>query len=108
MTPKPRMIVPETRFTQCSASVPSLERNKLVPPLKKSHHSADPENTPATSVAADAYPALVSATPSPAKMAAKEKMVRGLVIVKKNVVAYAALASFPEDPSSVSRSVDLS
>jgi hypothetical protein len=82
------MSVPEARFTHRSAPKPSLERNRPTPPLKSNHHRADPKNTPKTSTAAEVYPAPSPAKPSPAKIAAKERIVKGLVIVSKNVEAY--------------------
>jgi hypothetical protein len=87
------MIIPEARFTHRSVPKPSLERNRLTPPLKSNHHRVDPENTPKTSTAAGTYPAL-SIKPNPAKIVAKERIVKGLVIVSKNVEEY-ALASPP-------------
>jgi hypothetical protein len=87
------MIIPEARFTHRSVPKPSLERNRLTPPLKSNHHRADPENTPKTSTVARTYPAL-STKPSPAKIAAKERSVKGLVMVSKKVEEY-ALASPP-------------
>jgi hypothetical protein len=78
------MIIPEARFTHRSVPKPILERNRLTPPLKSNHHRVDPENAPNTSTAAGTYPAL-SIKPNPAKMAAKERIVKGLVIVSKNV-----------------------
>ena len=92
-TPKPKIIVPEPRFAHRSVPRPSLERNRLTPLLKSSHHRADPKNTPKTSTVARTYPAL-STKPSPAKIAANERNVKGLVIVSKNVEEY-ALASPP-------------
>ena len=85
--------MPEARFAQRSVPRPILERKRLTPPLNSNHHRADPENTPKTNTAARTYPAL-SIKPSPAKIAANERIVKGLVSVSKNVEEY-ALASPP-------------
>jgi hypothetical protein len=49
------MTAPETLLTHRSTLALSFERNRLTLPLRRSHHSADPENTPATSTTAEKY-----------------------------------------------------
>src|SRR3712207_4725648 len=41
-TPNPAIIVPETLLTHRSTPTLTFECNRLTPPLKRSHHSADP------------------------------------------------------------------
>src|SRR5262245_48630211 len=91
--PKRRITTPEIRFTQTSAAGRKRERSSVTLPLSSSHHNADPRKTPATStVAASVDPLL--ATPNPAKIAAKERMVVGFVRVSKNVEVYAPARLF--------------
>ena len=52
--PNPAMTVPEARFTHFSAPWLSLDRKWLVPALNRSHHVAEPVNTPNTNSPADA------------------------------------------------------
>src|SRR5262249_15219161 len=91
--PKRKITAPEIRFTQTSAAGRKRERSNVTPPLNSSHHSADPRKTPATSTAADRVDPLL-ATPNPAKIAAKERMVVGFVRVSRNVVEYAPARLF--------------
>jgi len=60
-----------------------------MPLVRIIHHSVEPENTPSTTAAAEKKLLLALPIPIPAKMAAKERIVRGLVSVNKNVEAYA-------------------
>jgi hypothetical protein len=61
-----------------------LPRKRLTPVLKSSHHEAEPRNTPATN--GTTVKASVS-TPTAAKIAAKDRMVVGLVSVRMNAEA---------------------
>ena len=82
--PSPRIVAPETAFTALMPRVPTLPRMRLAPVLKSSHHEAEPRNTPATSgttVRASVF------TLTAAKTAAKDRMVVGLVSVRKNAEA---------------------
>jgi hypothetical protein len=46
--PNPVMITPEILFTHRSQSGLNFVRNRPTPPLRVSHHSAEPRNTPST------------------------------------------------------------
>lgn len=52
-TPKPRMTMPAALFTYHNVCGVNFDRNRLTPPLKISHHAAEPLNTPSTRRAAD-------------------------------------------------------
>src|SRR5918998_2257312 len=88
-TPKVAMTVPEILLTHRNPPTESFARKRQTAPLKRSHHSADPENTPTTNTTAERYPSLASTKPSPTKIAAKERIVVGLVSVRPSVEAYA-------------------
>ena len=79
------MIVPEMRLIHVMWFWFNLSRIKPTPKLSASHQLAEPENTPATITSGEliSFPIIV-----PAKIAAKERMVIGLVIVKKKVERY--------------------
>ena len=64
-------------------------RSRLMTLVRIIHHRVEPENTPSTTAVAEKKLLLELPTPIPAKMAAKERIVRGLVSVNKNVEAYA-------------------
>lgn len=86
-TPKPAMIIPDPRLTQTRSLAVSLTRSKLTALLKMSHQSAEPQKTPATSTTAETVSPGVLPRPTPAKMAAKERIVVGLVSVSRSVEA---------------------
>jgi hypothetical protein len=78
-----RMIPPEIRFVQRVRPGPaSLPRNPPVTRLSASHHIAEPIKTPETT---SIPPPDIVVAPRPAKMAANDKIVMGLVKVSKNV-----------------------
>lgn len=54
--------------------------------LKMNHQIADPKKTPVTSAIEDENSWVVAPRPIPAKIAMKDKIVVGLLTVKKNVV----------------------
>jgi len=84
-TPNAVTITPDTRFTHRNAVVLNRLRNKFVPPLSSSHHAAEPKNTPTTMATAVNLPRSASANPKPAKIAAKDRIVSGLVRVSIKV-----------------------
>ena len=86
--PKTNNSTPEKRFIALSTSGVTLPRNRLTPKAKIDHHSIDPVKTPTTSNAAAELP-LVPVNPIPAKRAAKERIVTGLVMVRNSVERYA-------------------
>ena len=47
------MMTPEILLTQINPEVGNLFRNRPMPPLRSSHHSAEPRNTPMTSKIAE-------------------------------------------------------
>jgi hypothetical protein len=82
------MTVPEILLTHRNPRTESLVRKRLVAPLSTTHHAAEPRNTPRTSnIAERALPLASPATPRPANIAAKERIVVGFVSVRKNVEA---------------------
>src|SRR2546428_3305184 len=83
MMPNRTSTTPEARFTQTSKPFFKNLLMTSTPPLRINHQSNDPKNTPITRIAADALLSLE--IPKPAKTPTKERMVMGLVIVKKNV-----------------------
>ena len=95
-TPKNKIIPPDNRLTHKSHRAVKRPRNILIPPLKSSHQSAEPRKTPPTItilsmlVTLTPLPGLSFVLiPRPAKMAANERMVCGLVSVSSNVDVYA-------------------
>ena len=50
--PNPVIITPEIRLTHCKPLGANFPRNSPTPPLKSSHHNADPMNTPKTKIPA--------------------------------------------------------
>ena len=89
--PKIVIIAPETRLIHKSHRVFNLFLNRLMTLVRIIHQRFEPENTPSTTTVAETKFLLVLPTPIPAKMAAKERMVSGLVSVKKNVEVYAPI-----------------
>jgi hypothetical protein len=87
--PKPRMIDPEMRFTQSSPERFIRFLSRLVATLRITHQPDDPRKTPKTVIPAEEYPPLRLTKPKPAKMAAKDSIVSGLVRVRKKVEPYA-------------------
>src|SRR5215207_4531360 len=82
MPPNARITAPESRLTQVSCPGRIRKRNLPKPRARINHHSAEPRNTPITRL-----PALTpgSATPNPAKIAANDRIVVGLVRVSPKV-----------------------
>src|SRR5262245_27959466 len=91
--PKRKITAPEMRFTQTSAAGRKRARRSVTTPHNSSHHKADPRKTPTTSTPAESVDPLL-ATPNPAKIAAKERIVVGFVSVSKNVEVYAPARLF--------------
>src|SRR5436305_5185693 len=87
--PKNVIMTPEILFIHRSHCEFIFFRSRLMPLVRMIHHNVEPENTPSTTAVAERKFLLVLPTPIPAKMAAKERIVRGLVSVNKKVVAYA-------------------
>ena len=87
--PKSVIMPPEILLIQRSHCESIFFRSKLIMLVNIIHHSAEPEKTPRTTMVADRKLSLVLPTPIPAKIAAKERIVRGFVSVSKNVDAYA-------------------
>src|SRR5690606_8960002 len=75
---------------------------KVTPPLRTTHQSIDPRNTPSVTRRADAHPD-DSARPRPANMAANEIIVAGLTIVSAKVAATVPSRSRP--PTEAGRAV---
>ena len=73
------MTVPEILLTHRNPRTESLVRKRLVTPLSTNHHVAEPRNTPRTSdIAERTSPSAPTATPRPANIAAKERIVVGV------------------------------
>ena len=87
----PNMVImkPEILFIQRSHCAFILCRSRLMHVVRIIHHSVEPVKTPSTTPAAERKLLLALPTPIPAKMAAKERIVSGLVSVSRNVEAYA-------------------
>ena len=83
--PKIVIIVPETRLIHKSHWAFNFFLKRLMALVSIIHQRVEPENTPRTTAVAEIKFLLALPTPMPAKMAAKERMVSGLVSVKKNV-----------------------
>jgi hypothetical protein len=83
--PKSVIIAPEVLLIQSSQRSINFSRNKLILPVNRHHQVAEPRNTPHTtrSAVSALFPPLP--TPMPAKMAANERMVIGLVNVSSKV-----------------------
>src|SRR5690606_3584932 len=76
------------RLIQRIARASMRVRNRLVPVLRISHHSAEPLNTPTTISSADSTSPLKSAAPIPAKALRNVSTVIGLTIVSATTDAY--------------------
>ncbi len=87
--PKSVIIAPEILFINRSHWEFIFFRSRLMPLVRIIHHKVEPEKTPSTTTVAEKKLLLALPTPIPAKMAAKERIVRGLVSVNNNVEAYA-------------------
>ena len=85
--PNPKIIAPEMRFSQTRAGRLILCINHPVRLLKMSHQLDEPRKTPMTISPAEGYEFLTAARPKPANMAAKDRIVKGLVRVRRNVEA---------------------
>src|SRR5512139_3855163 len=83
------MTTPDTRLTHTSPVVVSLARNRLVKVTRISHHADEPRNTPSTTFSAPSVLPAAASAPTPAKMAAKAKIVSGLVSVRNSAELYA-------------------
>ena len=79
------MIAPEMRLIHAMCVEVRRSRRTPTPKLSVNHQAADPAKTPATMISGEpvSFPSIV-----PAKMAAKERMVIGLVMVRKKVDVY--------------------
>ena len=82
-------MAPEILLIQSSHCGFIFFRSRLITLVRIIHHKVEPENTPSTTMVAEKKLLLALPTPIPAKMAANERIVRGLVSVKKNVEVYA-------------------
>lgn len=82
MIPNVTMISPETRLIHIMRFWFSRSRINPTPKLSASHQVADPANTPATSTMGEL---VLPRNMVPAKIAANERMVIGLVMVRKKV-----------------------
>ena len=87
--PKSIIVVPEIRLIQRSHCGVILLRNRLIPLVRMIHQRVEPANTPITTAVAKKMLLVVLPTPIPAKIAVKERIVRGLVSVSKKVEVYA-------------------
>jgi hypothetical protein len=87
--PKSVIIIPEIRLIHRSHCGVIFFLNTLIPLVRIIHQRVEPENTPSTTAVAERTLLLALPTPIPAKMAAKERIVSGLVSVSKKVEAYA-------------------
>jgi hypothetical protein len=63
---------------------------------RTAHHSSDPPNTPATVTAGTAHPPPETASPAPAKMPAKARIVCGFASVRPRAEPYAPQAQAEE------------
>src|SRR5215207_6878418 len=93
-TPNPLSTIPDTRLTHRSRARSNRPRSRLAPLLSSSHHSAEPANTPSTSTAPD-HASPLAPTPAPARIAANERIVIGLVRVSRSVETYAPSSVLP-------------
>lgn len=76
------MSAPEARATQVAKARGRWRCARATPPASRIHQSIEPAKTPATTVAPEARSAS-RARPSPAKIAAKERIVAGLASVEQ-------------------------
>src|SRR5439155_5564457 len=94
-SPKTVITLPDILLIHRSHREVNFPRNRLIPPASRSHQSAEPRNTPQTTSVAERAVFLPPPTPSPAKMAANERMVCGLVSVSSKVETYTPKKLFP-------------
>jgi hypothetical protein len=78
-------IVPDTLFTIRSESLVNFSLKSETPPLNANHQRAEPVMTPATNAVAETKSRLELNRPKPANTATNDKIVTGLVRVKKTV-----------------------
>src|SRR5690606_16390145 len=90
----PRRTQPEMMLIRRSQAGVTRLRSILTTLRRTSHQAIEPAKTPAMSRLAEVDPSIV-ATPNPAKMAAKERMVVGLVRVNAKVEANAVAVAAP-------------
>src|SRR5579859_1309008 len=88
-SPNKIMMTPEALLIHRNHCAVNLSRSQLIAPVKTHHHSAEPRNTPHTTSNAVSGLFACPPTPMPAKMAANERIVSGLVKVSKKVEMYA-------------------
>ena len=81
--PKVSTTAPEIRFTQIKLLFVNFDRARLIAKLSESHQQADPKNTPATIVKAEATSNADLLMPTPENTPIKNKIVIGFVTVKK-------------------------
>src|SRR5260370_29460300 len=87
-SPNNTRMTPEILLIQSNPRGVKAPRRQLMPTVRTNHHRAEPVNTPSTTVAAE-MEFLFAPRPIPAKIAANESIVRGLVRVSRNVETYA-------------------
>ena len=78
-------MVPEIQFTNFRELVLNFDLNKFTPLLRIIHQRAEPNMTPRTIDVAEIKLPFELPNPRPANMAAKDNIVIGLVMVRKNV-----------------------
>jgi hypothetical protein len=81
--PKVSTTAPEIRFTQIKLLFVNFDRARPIAKLSESHQQADPKNTPATIVKAEATSNADLLMPTPENTPIKNKIVIGFVTVKK-------------------------
>lgn len=79
------MRTPEIPLTHFNSRLVFLLRKKWIALLTKNHHSVDPMNSPRTNAMIGAGYPYILVFPKPAKTAAMDRNVTGLVRVTKNV-----------------------
>jgi anaerobic magnesium-protoporphyrin IX monomethyl ester cyclase len=83
INPKPPSTTPETRLIQRMPAAFMRPLNRLLADERMIHQAMEPEKTPATRPPAAICPEPALPSPMPANTAAKERMVMGLVRVRK-------------------------
>ena len=78
--PNATRAVPDRRLTQVRPRYETLPRSHPTIPVRRTHHNPDPAQTPSVSAAASAKVVAPAAKPKPAKTAANDRIVIGLVI----------------------------
>lgn len=84
-SPNPVMRTPEILLTHFNSRLVFFRRKKWILLLTKNHHSADPINSPRTNAMIGVRYPYILVFPKPAKTAAMDRNVTGLVRVTKNV-----------------------